>query len=132
MKTKRNVVCWFEIYVNDMERAKKFYSNVLALDFTGAEMPPDMGEMKMAFFPGDENAPNASGALVQMKGVKPEGLAAVSTVVYFESEDCSVEESRVQKEGGTIHQSKFSIGEYGYISLCMDTEGNTFGIHSMK
>jgi predicted enzyme related to lactoylglutathione lyase len=27
---------------------------------------------------------------------------------------------------------KFSIGEFGFVSLCMDTEGNMFGVASMK
>ena len=25
----QNIICWFEIYVNDMQRAKKFYNAVL-------------------------------------------------------------------------------------------------------
>lgn len=27
---------------------------------------------------------------------------------------------------------KFSIGQYGYIALATDTEGNMIGLHSMK
>jgi len=34
--------------------------------------------------------------------------------------------------GGSIHKKKFSIGQYGFISLAIDTEGNMFGLHSMK
>src|SRR6266436_2570919 len=55
-----------------------------------------------------------------------------STLVYFGCEDCSVEEGRVAKSGGSIHKKKFSIGRYGFISLAVDTEGNMFGLHSMK
>jgi predicted enzyme related to lactoylglutathione lyase len=29
-------------------------------------------------------------------------------------------------------KDKFSIGQYGYIALMTDTEGNTVGLHSMK
>jgi len=36
------------------------------------------------------------------------------------------------KSGGRIHKKKFSIGQYGFISLAIDTEGNMFGLHSMK
>jgi len=132
MKKQRNVVCWFEIYVNDMEKAKNFYGTVLNLAFEDAPMPDAGDEFSMAFFPGGEDLPNASGALVSIKGVKPEGIAAVNTIIYFECEDCSVEESRVAKAGGNVHKPKFSIGEYGFISLCMDPEGNTFGLHSLK
>ena len=54
-----------------------------------------------------------------------------STLVYFVCDDCAVEEARVKKSGGRIEKPKFSIGEYGFISLVYDTEGNMFGLHSM-
>lgn len=43
-----------------------------------------------------------------------------------------VEEKRAMKFGGKIHKPKMSIGQHGFISLVNDTEGNMFGIHSMK
>ena len=55
-----------------------------------------------------------------------------STIVYFSSEDCSIEEARVVEAGGKIHKPKLSIGEYGHMTLASDTEGNMIGIHSMK
>lgn len=36
------------------------------------------------------------------------------------------------KAGGRIEREKFSIGEYGFIALAIDTEGNMFGLHSMQ
>lgn len=125
-----NPVVWFEIYVDDIARARKFYEKVLAKAL--ADMPMEGAtDYAMATFPmaDDMNAPNASGALVWMKDVKAGGN---STVVYFGCEDCAVEESRVVAAGGKIHQPKFAIGEYGFISLCVDTEGNIFGLHSIK
>ncbi len=131
-----NPVCWFEIYVNDLDRAKKFYSEVLGQNFTNVDMPDDgsKGDMQMAFFSGSESpeAPNANGALIKMSGVKSMGQATLSTIVYFGCADCSVEESRVVAAGGQVHKSKFSIGEYGFCAICLDTEGNTFGLYSMQ
>lgn len=75
-----------------------------------------------------EDLPGASGTLVQMEGYQSGGN---STIVYFTSVDCSVEEGRVAAAGGKILQAKVSIGEHGFMSLCEDTEGNAFGIHSM-
>ena len=69
-----------------------------------------------------------SGSLVKMKGYPSGGN---STIVYFGCEDCAVEEARVVKYGGGVERCKFSIGEYGAISLVYDTEGNLFGLHSM-
>lgn len=129
MERKYNPVCWFEIYVNDLERAKKFYSQVLHMEITDAPNTEGMSNMQMAFFPWVENAPNANGALVKMDGVCA-GMGG--TMIYFQCEDCSVEESRVEAAGGKVHQPKMSIGEHGFCSMCIDTEGNMFGLHSMK
>ena len=119
-----NPVRWFEIYVQDMERAKKFYESVLQLKLQKLDSPG----MDMWAFPMEQNAPGAAGTLVRMQGVPSGG----STLVYFASEDCAVEESRVARSGGQVHKPKFSIGQYGFISLVVDTEGNMFGLHSMK
>jgi predicted enzyme related to lactoylglutathione lyase len=53
-------------------------------------------------------------------------------IVYFACEDCAVEAKRVVPAGGRIHRDKLSIGEHGFIALALDTEGNMFGLHSMK
>lgn len=129
MERKHNPVCWFEIYVNEMERAKKFYSHVLHMEITDAPNTEGMGNMQMAFFPWEEKQPNAAGALVKMDGVCA-GMGG--TMIYFQCEDCAVEESRVEAAGGKVHQPKMSIGEYGFCSICIDTEGNMFGLHSIK
>ncbi len=121
----RNAVGWFEIYVDDMERAKKFYEAVFAVTLDHLEMP----EVEMWSFPMNAEASGASGALIRMEG---HGAGGNSTLVYFNCDDCAVEESRVEPNGGEIFKSKFSIGEHGFISLAYDTEGNMFGLHSMS
>jgi predicted enzyme related to lactoylglutathione lyase len=55
-----------------------------------------------------------------------------STIVYFSCEDCGFEATRVTTAGGRIMRDKFSIGEYGFIVLAFDTEGNIIGLHSLK
>lgn len=127
MKTK-NPVNWFEIYVNDIKRARKFYETVLGKAMTDMAMP-DGFDMKMTAFPWAEGGENATGALVQSNDMKP-GVGG--TLVYFQTEDCAAEQNRVEKAGGKVIQPKFPIGEYGFCSLCSDTEGNMFGLHSMK
>jgi len=125
-KKAYNPVGWFEIYVDDMPRAQKFYETIL--DLTMQDLPvPDGHNMKMVAFPMAMDVPNASGALVKMQDMKAGGN---STIVYFSSEDCAVEAGRVEGAGGKVIQSKTSIGEYGFMALCTDTEGNMFGIHS--
>lgn len=124
-----NPVNWFEIYVQDMPRAHSFYEAVLNKKMEKMDVPDGAGDFEMVGFPWKENAPNATGALVRAEGVPSGGN---STMVYFTCEDCSVEQNRVEAAGGKIVKEKFSIGPYGYCSICMDTEGNVFGLHSLK
>jgi len=132
---KRDVICWFEIYVKDIERAKKFYQAVLGTRFTDATGAPGEApeNMKMSFFSTpEEQMDGVSGALIEMPGTKEGDGACVNTIVYFPCKDCSVEQSRVETAGGKIQQAKFSIGEYGFCATCADTEGNLFGLYSME
>ncbi len=126
----KNPVGWFEIYVNDMSRAKKFYEAMLEVQLNELVVPSEMDDdaFQMLSFPFVPDEPNASGALVKTVGMDPGGN---SVLVYFSCDDCSIEESRVDGAGGKVVKPKFSIGEHGYCSICMDTEGNTFGLHSM-
>ena len=121
----QNSVGWFEIYVDDMARARTFYQTVIGVPLTKLEGL----DVDMYTFPMNGDAPGSSGSLVHMPGF-PAGRN--STLVYFTCDDCSVEESRVVDAGGKIEKSKFSIGPYGFVSLVYDTEGNMFGLHSMK
>lgn len=126
-----NPVGWFEIYVQDIDRAQKFYETVLGITMTDLPNPTD-DPLKMKMFSMDENTmtqTGSSGAICQMEGFPSGGN---STVVYFITEDCAVEESRVAGAGGNIFKSKFSIGEHGFVSLCTDPDGNMFGLHSQK
>jgi uncharacterized protein len=122
---KSNPAGWFEIYVQDTGRAKDFYQSVFQVKLDRLESPG----MDMWAFPADMNRYGAAGSLVRMEGVPSGGN---STLVYFSCEDCAVEEGRAGKLGGRVHKKKTSIGQYGYISLVLDTEGNLIGLHSMK
>ena len=122
-----NPVGWFEIYVNDFKRAKAFYEGVLNVRLEKLETPAsEIAEMWS--FPMRKDATGATGALVKMEG----GPAGGGTIVYFICADCVAEASRVASHGGKVMKPKFSIGQYGFIALATDTEGNVFGLHSMK
>ena len=122
-----NPVNWFEIYVQEMARARKFYEAVLGLTLTRLESP--IPGMELWSFPMEQGAPGAAGALVRMEGKDPGGGG---TLVYFSCADCSVEAARAAANGGQVFREKFSIGQYGFIALVCDTEGNMIGLHSMQ
>ena len=120
-----NAVGWFEIYVDDMERAKKFYESVFEKKLEKLSSP----EIEMWSFAGEMNTYGAAGALVKMTGFS---AGRNSVIIYFSCSDCSVEEKRAIENGGKLQKKKMSIGQHGFISLVYDTEGNMIGLHSMK
>ena len=120
-----NPICWFDIHVSNLERAKNFYQTVFDIELVN--LPIEWG--KQATFPFENEGANATGALVEKEDYV---VNTNNTVVYFASEDCFTEEARVEKAGGKVIRPKMSIGEFGYISILSDTDGNTIGLHSRK
>jgi predicted enzyme related to lactoylglutathione lyase len=122
-----NAIGWFDLYVDDLERAAAFYEAVFQQRLE--PMGDPTGETAMRAFPSNMQAYGAAGALVKSKHAKP---GAGGSLLYFSVEDCAVEEARVSAAKGTVIRPKLSIGSFGWISLCRDTEGNLFGLSSMR
>ena len=119
-----NPVGWFEIYVQDMARAKSSYEAMLGVPLSKLES----GDLDMWAFSMTSQGYGASGALVQMPGFPVGGN---SVLVYFSCENCAVEAAKAVQAGGRIQKPKTSIGPYGHMALVIDTEGNMVGLHSM-
>jgi len=120
-----NPVGWFEIYVQDMGRAKLFYETVFGTRLEKL----DHADLDIWAFPMDPERYGAPGALVYM----PDFASGENSVlVYFRCADCAVEAAKAAGSGGQVVREKFSIGPYGHISLVTDTEGNMIGLHSMQ
>lgn len=118
-----NPVNWFEIATIDLERAKEFYAKVFQREFQLVEMP----DAKMYMFNMEGEGSGAPGALVKSGENNP---SKDGTIVYFQCEDCAVETGRVEEAGGKVVYPKMSIGEFGFVSQVIDTEGNRIGLHS--
>lgn len=84
---------------------------------------------QMMSFTADIGVYSAPGALVKSEHIKP-GVGG--TMVYFGSEDCSIEKSRVVAAAGKVISSKFSVGVFGWVAVSEDTEGNMFGLYSKR
>ena len=88
-----NSVNWFEIYVQDMARARAFYEAVLQIRLEALKLPEGGDDgLEMWSFPGDMERYGANGALCAMPG-GPSGVGG--TLVYFACEDCGVTAARV-------------------------------------
>jgi len=124
-----NVVGWFEIPVNDMDRAVKFYETVLSVKLQRNQLDG----LDMAWFPWEDEGLGCSGSLVHNPDFyKP---SADGTLVYFtpRSGDLAIELGKVESAGGKVlMQKKLITEEIGYMGLFMDTEGNRIAIHSRK
>lgn len=120
-----NPVGWFDINVANLDRAKNFYETVFNVKL--ADAPIEWG--KQSFFPFSPESQGISGALVEKVDFVP---SSNNTVVYFETEDNIAEEQRIEAAGGKVVQPKMNIGEFGFISIFIDTEGNIVGLHSRK
>lgn len=127
MSTLNNPVGWFELYVDDLARASAFYQAVFQRPMEDLTTPPD-GDMQMCAFTMNPTGTGAAGALVKSPHSKP---GAGGTLVYFSCADCAVEAGRAADAGGLVRQPKMSIGQYGFIAIVQDTEGNIIGLHSM-
>jgi predicted enzyme related to lactoylglutathione lyase len=121
----RNPVGWFEIYVQDMARARAFYEVVFDTKLQQLET----SGIEMWSFPAFAGGQGTTGALVYMEGFDS---GANSVIVYFMCEDCAKEAKLAADNGGRIVKDKFPIGEHGFIVLVTDTEGNMIGLHSMQ
>lgn len=123
-----NPVGWFEIYVQDMDRAKRFYESVFQVQLERLNSPVEM-EIELWSFPMKSDQFGTSGALVKMEN-GPGGGNGV--LIYFTCTDCAVEADRAATAGGQIIRERMPIGQYGFIALIQDTEGNMIGLHSMQ
>lgn len=123
--TKTNALNWFELFVSDFERAKKFYDTILDETLEEAKMD----EARMGLFPYDAKA-GVGGAITLMEGHQP---GPGGTVVYLNVEGKLDEVlARVPDAGGKVIRPRFAIGEHGFIAIIADSEGNVLGLHSMS
>lgn len=125
MEFKINSVTWFEIPVNDMGRAKKFYESVFGKPMT----VQTKGAVEMALFPKQDNAYGAGGSLIKVAGYKP---SRDGTLVYFPVETIEPVLEKVHAASGKTLKEKMAIGEYGFIAHFEDSEGNRLGLHQWK
>ena len=121
-----NPVGWFEIYVDDLERARRFYTAVMERSLSPA---PTDGTFEALEFQGQMPSSGAMGALMKHPMRKP---SHEGTMVYFSCDDCGKTAELASQHGGQIFKPKWSIGEHGFIAIIGDTEGNAIGLHSFK
>lgn len=121
-----NPVGWFEIPTLDFDRAIRFYEQMFDVTLRRVETP----NLPMAMFPATEDPMGASGALVHNTDWYKPTLDGV--LIYFTSPsgDLDADSRRLEELGGKVWVPKKSIGDYGWIVVFEDTEGNRIALHT--
>lgn len=116
-----NVVNWFDIPVRDLDRASKFYCEVIDGKLERYSAPGIVGAM----FP----PAGVTGTLLKGEGFVP---SSEGSVVYLDGgDDLSPMLARAEAAGGSVLQPKTEIGGgRGYFAYFEDSEGNRIGLHS--
>ena len=124
-----HAINWFELPVNDFDRAKKFYETIF--DYQMPEM--NMGSAKMGFLLYDFQAGGRGGAIVYNPALYTP--IANGTLVYLNCDpDLQVVLDRVSNAGGKVILSKTNISpdqHLGFMAHILDSEGNKVALHSM-
>ena len=125
-----NVVTWFEIPVQDSQRARAFYETILDIQMNTQYIQETNEEL--TFFPSDPNVVQATsgrvtGALTKSAKAKP---SSEGTLVYINaSPSIQTVLDKVERAGGKILVQATRI-KAGLIAIILDTEGNRIGLHA--
>jgi predicted enzyme related to lactoylglutathione lyase len=118
----------FEIHVDDMERAKKFYGEVFGWTFE--DYSEYAGMPYYGAVTGDNQQMGINGALMQRKSAPPEPNQALNGFACTMGvEDYDSTEAKILNLGGKVALPKYALPGMAWQGYYMDTEGNIFGVH---
>jgi predicted enzyme related to lactoylglutathione lyase len=120
----QNIGTYFEIPVNDLERAMKFYSHVFGCGFSKDVIHGN----EMAFFPFNEGS-GITGALAKGDIYKP---STSGTLIYLATADIEDALRRIVEKGGEILFPKTEVPNYGWVAEFKDSEGNRIALFNKK
>ncbi len=109
----------FDLPVNDIERAKKFYEKLFAWNFNKVPMTEPYYLIETKDLEGNPGVRGGMG-----KRMAPE--QRISNYIGVTSVDEYL--VKVIKLGGNIIMQKTAVSGWGYLAICVDTENNTFGL----
>jgi predicted enzyme related to lactoylglutathione lyase len=119
----QGVFGWDELYVDDIERAKSFYSEVFR--WTTSELDMGAGRSYTMFSLGDQQR---AGALT-----KPPGMQAPAHwLVYILSDDVDGHAAKAKELGAQVFMEPFDIPTVGRLAILADPTGAPFGLFKAK
>ena len=119
----KNPVGYFEIPVNNLDRAVDFYESVFGYQLERTLIDGH----EMALFPSSDQAEGITGALVKGDSYVP---TKEGSRLYFVTDNIDETLTKVLSRGGKILYPKTSIGDVGWVAEFEDVEGNCIALHS--
>ncbi len=118
-----NPVVYFEIPVNDLERAENFYTAVFNFSFE----KEIIDHYEMALFPFEEKNSGITGALAKGNVYKP---TKNGVIIYFKTENIDTTLEKVLHHGGKVLYPKRIDEKYNCaVAEFEDSEGNRIALH---
>jgi uncharacterized protein len=113
----------FEMVADNPERAMKFYKQVFGWEFSKWDGPQDYWLVKT----GEDSQPGINGGLAPKSNRESgnPGGRITNTIDVSSVDEFS---NKISTEGGKVLSPKMPIPGIGYLAICQDTEGITFGI----
>lgn len=113
----------FEIVADNPERAMKFYKEVFGWEFNKWDGPQDYWLVKT----GEDSQPGINGGLTPKTN---QGSGNTGGRITNSIDVPSIDEfsNKISMEGGKVLSPKMPIPGVGYLAICEDTEGISFGI----
>lgn len=122
---KQNPVIYFEIPVNDLQRAQDFYRRVFGFTFEKEVID----NYDMALFPFDAGNIGITGALAKGDVYKP---TRNGVILYFSTQNMDETLQKVTEQGGEILYPKTLNEKYGFfVAEFEDSEGNRIAIQEI-
>jgi len=125
MANNYNPVVYFEIPVEDLDRAITFYSAIFNFEFKKTRIDGN----EMALFPFDSDVLGISGALAKGEIYQP---TKQGVLIYFKTENIDEVLELVVKNSGQILYPKTSNGDLGFVAEFKDSEGNRIALHQSR
>jgi predicted enzyme related to lactoylglutathione lyase len=123
VKDEPGSLCWNEVYTNNVDRAGKFYSEVLGWKLE----PHDMGPMGVyTLFKADGVASSVGGMMSitkDMQGMPPNWCA------YLATNDVDASAKKVSALGGKIMVPPTDIPNIGRFAIVADPQGAAFALY---
>ncbi len=123
-----NRIVHFEIHVSDPERAAAFYATVFGWRIQKWDGPMEYWTIMTT--PKDSKEVGINGGMLRRSCDAPgeeQGLNAFACTMQVVDIDATLD--AVLRSGGKIAMPKFALPGMAWQAYCIDTEGNTFGVH---